>query len=544
MHHQLFGQVPRSVRVHGGSRAAFYLVHMLPILNAGQMRSLDAHTIATEPILSIDLMERAAGRCAQWITDSLRNGAFGPSQEISFLVLAGMGNNGGDGLVVARLLHGSGVPVRVVRIEYRAETTPDNGANWERLLELGVPCISGRELSDDAIGESDVVIDALFGTGLSAPVPNAVASAISSVRASGRPVVAIDMPSGLFSEDNSSNDPDRIIRAHWTLTFQVPKLAMLLPENAPYVGAWELIPIGADMDHCRSLATSYWMTQENDVVGMLRPRPRFGHKGTFGHALLVAGSKGRYGAAVLATRAALRSGVGLVTAHVPAGALVILQTACPEAMCTLAEHMDRVDSLPELGSFSGIGLGPGLGSDGDTALVLKRIIQDASGPLVLDADALNILSENPTWITFLPATSILTPHPKEFDRLEGSTALNGYHRLERARELARKWGVIIVLKGAYTAVCVPGGQVYFNSTGNPGMAKGGSGDALTGVLTGLLAQGYPPMEAALLGVHVHGLAGDLAALHVGMDGMTAGDLIDALPKAWQHLRNAGYEGSI
>jgi len=290
------------------------------------------------------------------------------------------------------------------------------------------------------------------------------------------------------------------------------------------------------------LGSAYNMFLEQDASAMLRPRPQFGHKGTFGHALLIAGSAGRAGAAVLATRAALRSGTGLVTAHVPRGALDILQISCPVAMCSTSSTAAFVDCIPDLSQASAVGIGPGLGSDPDTALVLKRLIQETMVPMVLDADALNILAENRTWCAFLPPNTILTPHPKEFDRLEGSPAANGYQRLQRAREMARKQGVVVVLKGAWTAVCAPSGEVFFNSTGNPGMAKGGSGDALTGLLTGLLAQGYAPLQASLFGVYLHGLAGDLAALHKGMDGMHAGDLIDALPEAWKQLRNAGFEG--
>ena len=276
-------------------------------------------------------------------------------------------------------------------------------------------------------------------------------------------------------------------------------------------------------------------------MGILRPRPHFGHKGTFGHALLIAGSEGRVGAAVLATRAALRSGTGLVTTHVPKGALHIMQTTCPEAMCSLSEHSSYVDSLPDLSMASAIGIGPGLGSDPDTALIIKRSIQDCRAPMVFDADALNILSEHTTWLAFLPPGSILTPHPKEFDRLVGSTFRTGHERSLAAEEFARRHRVTVILKGAWTAICPPSGPVLFNSTGNPGMAKGGSGDALTGLLTGLLAQGYDPLQTAVLGVYLHGMAGDMAARHKGMDGMHAGDLIEALPEAWQNLRNAHYE---
>jgi NAD(P)H-hydrate epimerase len=505
---------------------------------------LDAHTIATEPIASVELMERAATACANRIIEQVRNGAFGASDRVSLVVLAGMGNNGGDGLVIARLLHGSGCQVRVVRVEHRAEPSPENRVNWERLEPSGVPCISTKNLGEDQIiGSNEVVVDALIGVGLTRSLTGVLAEVVRMVAAAGRPVIAIDLPSGLFAEDNSANDSATIMRATWTLTFEVPKLALLLAENARFVGEWELIPVGWDMEYRNSVRAEYNFVEEHDIMPLLMPRPRFGHKGTFGHALLIAGSVGRMGAAVLATRAALRSGAGLVSAHVPGSGQEIIQATCPEAMCSASSNTMLVDDLPSASSCTAVGFGPGLGTDASTASVMKSLIQESAVPMVIDADGLNILAENRTWLSFLPPLTILTPHPKEFDRLLGSTAVSGYQRLERARELARKHTVIIVLKGAWTAICDSSGQVYFNSTGNPGMAKGGSGDALTGIITGLLAQGHAALHAAQLGVYLHGLAGDIAAAHHGMDGMTANDIVMAIPEAWMRLRNASFEGA-
>lgn len=515
---------------------------MLPVLSAAQFRQADMHLQASEPISSYDLMERAAARCAQRIQELQREGHFGPVAGTSFLVIAGMGNNGGDGLVIARLLHAAGLQVRVLRLEYGTTASEDNRANWKRLIDQGVDHESTAEgLPDLEVGSKEVVIDAIFGIGLSRALPAQVASIIEQVRLSQRPVIAIDLPSGLYADDNIGVDPKSVMRATLTLTFEFPKRCMLFPENDRFVGVWEMIPIGLDHEYCGTLGPSAFLLQEQDAVEVLRPRPHFGHKGTFGHALLIAGSEGRAGAAVIATRAALRSGAGLVTAHVPKGALHILQTTCPEAMCSVSENSAYIDTMPDLSMASAVGLGPGLGSDPDTALIIKRSIQDTQVPMVFDADALNILSENRTWLAFLPPESILTPHPKEFDRLVGSTFTTGHERSLAAQEFARRHQVIVVLKGAWTAICGPSGPMLFNSTGNPGMAKGGSGDALTGLLTGLLAQGYEPYQAAMLGVYLHGMAGDVVARHKGMDGMHAGDIIEALPEAWQNLRNAHFE---
>lgn len=304
------------------------------------------------------------------------------------------------------------------------------------------------------------------------------------------------------------------------------------------VGNWELVPIGLDATAMKEEARHHWMLEEEDITALMPVRPRFSHKGSFGHAMLMAGSRGMFGAAVLCARAALRSGAGLVTARVPADALFVLQVLAPEAMCALDPCADHLSEVPALKGITAIGMGSGMGMHKDGATVLKRLIQGSPAPLVIDADALNLLAENKTWMAFLPPGTILTPHPGEFDRLIGERADSGMERLERAREFAVRYGAVLVLKGAYTAICAPDGKVYFSTTGNPGMAKGGTGDALTGLITGIVAQGLPALSAALVGVWVHGYAGDLASLRRGMDGMTASDLVEAIPEVWKHLRGA------
>jgi hydroxyethylthiazole kinase-like uncharacterized protein yjeF len=515
---------------------------MIPILGAGQIRQVDAHTIANEPIASIDLMERAAQRCTERILHDHYQGRFGTPAATAYVVHAGMGNNGGDGLVIARLLHGAGVAVRVIRLLHRPEDTPDHAANLARVQELGIPChdVSAvDELGD--VADHEVIIDAMLGTGIDKPVTGLLAAVIKHVNRAGRPVIAIDMPSGLFTEDNTGNDPDLVVQATITLTLELPKLALLLPDVAVRAGDCTVVPIGLDREHILSLPTDHHLMEEADAVALLPTRTPWGHKGTFGHVHLIAGATGRMGAAVLATKAALRSGVGLVTAQVPGEGLPIIQVAAPEAMCVPDEGGNMLTTLMSVAGSTAIGAGPAMGMDDGTARLLKRIIQDASVPLVLDADALNILAANPTWLAFLPPGTILTPHPKEFDRLAGGTSTNAHERLQRARDLAFRNRCIVVLKGRYTAIIDPRGKVVFNPTGNPGMAKGGSGDVLTGLLAGLLAQGMDPLRSALLGVYLHGLAGDVAAAHRSMDGMTAGDLVEALPEAWRHLRNSSEE---
>ncbi|MBP7450361.1 MAG: NAD(P)H-hydrate dehydratase [Flavobacteriales bacterium] len=513
---------------------------MLPVLGPSTIRHADAWTIEHEPISSLELMERASRRCAARIVQILDGErCFGDPFETTFLVLAGMGNNGGDGLAIARMLHEVGMSVRVVRVRHKPEASSENATNWERAIASGVAAIdlsAGEQLP--RIGPHDVIIDALYGTGLRTAIEGWVASLIEAVNTSGAMVVAIDMPSGLLAEPEEGTDRGAVIRANRTITFEVPKLAFFFAENAANVGQWEVLPIGLDAQFIAKQPTDHHLLGDQDVRSLLGSRPRFAHKGTFGHSLLIAGSSGKMGAAVLATRSALRSGTGLVTARVPQEERTILQTTAPEAMCSVDRDAgDGIGSLPDLASFTAVGIGPGMGVTADTVLILKNLIQSVRMPCVIDADALNILAENPTWLSFLPQGTILTPHPKEFDRLVGVLSNSGHERLQRARELAIRSRCHLVLKGAWTAICEPTGHVYFNPTGNPGMAKGGSGDALTGLIIGLLAQGYAPKEACVLGVYLHGLAGDLAAKRIGMDGMTAGDLVDAIPAAWRRLRS-------
>lgn len=514
---------------------------MLPVCSTEQMRRADALTIEREPISALDLMERAAGRCAAWIMLRQRKGDITPSQTGRYVVVVGMGNNGGDGLVIARLLHQAGFPVVVRRVVHREKPSPEHATNLERARAMGIEVLDLRSADQLSVSAGDVVIDALFGTGLDRPVEGLAAEVIRAINASGAPVIAIDLPSGLWATENVGNDPATIIRATGTLTFEWPKLALLLPEHSDRVGYWEALPIGLSAAALQGSDLPFTVLELSDIIPMLRGRPRAGHKGVFGHALLIAGSRGRMGAAVLATRACLRSGTGLVTVHVPACGLEVLQSAAPEAMCSVDPAEGLVTDVPRNLVVSAVGIGPGLGTDPEPANVLKRLIQDPPAPLILDADALNILAENLTWTAFLPPGTILTPHPKEFDRLHGKPSASGSERLQRARDMALRTRCTVVLKGAPTAVCAPDGRVVFNSTGNAGMARGGSGDALTGLLTGLVAQGYAPGTAALVGVYLHGLAGDLMAKRKGQDGMSISDLIEALPEAWQLLRGGSEE---
>lgn len=500
----------------------------MKILNAEQIRAADAYTIANEPIPSIDLMERAATAFYQAIRGFLDRG-------VPIYLFCGTGNNGGDGLVLARLMQQDDYEVNCYAVRFSDRSSDDFQTNEARLKEVRVTLHDIKAISDfPEMPQEAVIIDAIFGTGLTR-VPEGLAAEVI-VKINERPglKISVDIPSGLFAEQNARDDWSTIVRAHHTVSFEVPKLAFFLPENGSLVGQLHVVPIGLHPDFISNIPSDYHLLTEDQIRAGIQPRNKYSHKGTFGHAFLMAGGEGKMGAAILAARACLRAGVGLLTMQVPKCGYEIMQTAVPEAMCVVDEGEQHLTSAPK-DVHENIGIGPGIGTEKDTANALKLTIQNATGPMVLDADALNILAENKTWLAFLPKGSILTPHPGEFARLVGNIG-DQYERLQALRDCARKWQSYVVLKGAHTAIALPDGQVLFNQTGNPGMATGGSGDVLTGILTGLIAQGYTPGNAVCLGVWLHGLAGDIAASELGIEAMTSGDIVDYIPKAWKHLK--------
>ncbi len=483
-----------------------------------------------QAIGAIDLMEAAGKACAARIIELYdRNMSRAGHRDVH--VICGMGNNGGDGLVIARELAKAGVMVRVTRIRHANSPSEANALNWERLRGSGVTIGELSEGESLQLDHDDLIIDALFGIGITRPLEGWLAQLVRSINASGLPVISIDLPSGMPTDPVDWSDRAIHINATYTLAIELPKIALLKPHFTDAVGELEIVQIGFDPAAIAEQPADHFLIERPDAIELLPPRPIGGHKGTFGHALIIAGSIGKVGAAILAVKAALRSGTGLVTASIPDQAIPIMQEAAPEAMCLIGDGSGSRKYEP----YTAVGIGPGIGVTEDARRILKDLIQNHDR-IVLDADALNILSEERTWLQFLPPNSILTPHPKEFDRLSGSVFHDGADRLRSALEFAMKHRCIVVLKGHRTAICDPGGKVFFNSTGNPGMAKGGSGDALTGLITGLLAQRLSSLHAAILGVYLHGLAGDIAANKIGMDGMTVSDLIASIPEAWQQLR--------
>ncbi len=492
-------------------------------------READVFTIENEPITSVDLMERAASTAFGWIEDKLNH-----QTETEVKIFCGMGNNGGDGFVLGRLLCQKHYDVEVFLVHVGEKMSHDCQVNYERLKTLNPSVIHDVFSKDDfpEISDSDVVIDAMFGSGLTRPLEGLAAEMVEHLNDNKAVRIAIDIASGLNGDGFSTSK--YTFRPDYTLSFQFPKLAFLLPENEPFVGNWEVLDIKIHPDYVEKVESVNFLTENEVVRPIVRCRGKHSHKGTYGHALLIAGSTGKTGAALLAAESCMRSGVGLLTAHLPKSATLPLQVYLPEAMMSIDESENCFSQLPDLLNYTAIGAGPGLGKRPETANALKRLIQETKVPLVLDADALNIISENKTWLAFLPERTIMTPHPKEFERLFGKTE-NSLQRLELQREMSRKYNLIIVLKGANTAVTFPTGACFFNTTGNPGMATAGSGDVLTGIILSLVAQRYTPEEAALLGVYLHGSAGDIAASENGMESLIASEISKNIGKAFRKL---------
>ncbi|MDP4256074.1 MAG: NAD(P)H-hydrate dehydratase [Bacteroidota bacterium] len=501
----------------------------MEILSAPQIRAWDQYTMEHEPVASIDLMERAAAACFSWLK---RNGY----AERSFSVFCGKGNNGGDGLALARMLSRINCPVSVSILEFGHKGTDDFQVNLARLHEVDVEVrfIQGEEHFRPLPSE-DVVIDALLGSGLNRALDGVTEKLVGHLNRSGNEIIAIDIPSGLFVDRSSKGNA--CISATHTLSFQCLKPAFLVAENADCIGKVHVLDIGLQNSWLMESRSELELVDRPMIAAIFKPRNDFAHKGHFGHALMIAGSQGKMGAASLSALACLRAGVGLLTCHVPGCGYGIIQTSVPEAMVQTDKEDKMSTALPNdfaPGKFAVIGIGPGIGQDQRTKSMMQDVLRKFRRPMVIDADALNILAIDKFLLSEIPPYSILTPHPKEFERLFGGAG-DDFARIQSAREAARQFHCVVVLKGHYTFIAMPGGKGYFNSTGNSGMAKGGSGDVLTGILTALIAQGYSPGEAALLGVYIHGLAGDLAAAANSRESMLPSDLIGQLGKAFISL---------
>lgn len=504
-------------------RGFFIKFNPMYILSSKQISEADKATVLKHNITSIDLMEHAATACFHWLHSRLQG------QNIKIHVFCGTGNNGGDGLVIARQLHMHGYNVSCYIVNFRNKRTNEFLHNYNKLKELGVwPNVINSENDFPTIAFEDIVIDAIFGNGLSRPPESFTKDLIKYINSTKVFTLAIDFPSGLFS-NKSISDKNSVLKAGHILTFQYPKLAFLLPENKDFLSTWEIIDIGLDRDFVNNLKPKTHYNTKQDITLLYKPRNKWNHKGSFGHSLIIGGSFGKIGAVTLATSAALKIGSGLVTAYTPKCGYNILQISIPEAMVEVDEEKVltyfNFKTKPTV-----IGIGPGMGTLEKTALGFENFLKENKLPLVIDADGINLLSKNKDLLAYLPKKTILTPHPKELERLIGPWA-NDYDKLNKAIEFSTTYKLIIVIKGAHTVI-IDENNMYFNSTGNPALATAGSGDVLTGIITGLIAQNYAPKKAAILGVYLHGKTAEIAVSETStVETFTASTIINYLAKA-------------
>lgn len=493
-----------------------------------QIRDIDAYTIKHEPILSIDLMERAANELLKKIVAKYLYAK-------RIRIFAGPGNNGGDGVALARMLAMAGYDVTLHIIE-SSSYSQDLEENLKRLRKQGIiaPNFLSQTSSLPTLNSDDLIIDALFGSGLSRALQGLSARLVNHINSSGASVVSVDIPSGLFGEENPVPNNNAVIRAGYTISFQFPKLCFIFAENEQYVGEWEVVDINLHPEIIDSLSTPFFYSDLELVEKNVPRRLTHSHKGDFGHCLIVAGSLGMIGASILSAKSCLIAGVGLVTVHVPKDALMTVHASLPEVMVQADANPKIFTSIESVDKFTSVAFGPGVGQGSQTLAGFKKLLNLCTKPMVIDADGLNLIAQNKDMLNSLPENSVLTPHVGEFNRLFGETS-SGAERLNVAITMAEKYRVIIVVKGANTQVVCPNGQVFVNSTGNPGMATAGSGDVLTGIISSLLAQGYSSCHACIVGVFLHGYAADMATRTTGQQSLVATDIISHLGFAFNKL---------
>ncbi|MDQ0065397.1 NAD(P)H-hydrate dehydratase [Chryseobacterium lathyri] len=490
----------------------------MKIFTAEQIRQWDRFTISNEPVSSIQLMERASEALASWISENCKN-------HRKFAVFCGNGNNGGDGLAVARILYLKGFDVDVFVQNPKGKFSDDASVNFKRLRDFsGISVKEFKDIDQNNFDSKTIIIDALFGTGLSRNIEGEYKEIIRKLNERNNVKISVDIPSGLFADRISEKD-SIIFKADYTLSFQSWKKAFLHPETGPYAGKVIILDIDLSKEYISNTETDDFVIDDILIENIFRPRSEFSHKGTYGKATIAGGSYGKIGAAVLSTRSALKTGAGLTFTLAPQCGYEILQTSCPEAM--FIEGGEKYIDNFDIEKDSVAGIGPGLGTDPRTKKAFLSFLKNYSKPLILDADALNIISENKGNLKLIPERSIITPHPKEFERLFG-TSENSFARLELTRNKAKAFQIYIVLKDHHTQVVTPEGKIFYNITGNSGLAKGGSGDILTGIITSLAAQQYSEEHAAVLGIWLHGKAADLAAGKHSKESMLPTDVINEL----------------
>lgn len=481
---------------------------------------------------SLDLCEQLANAfCAQFQRD------FKGAHRV--IVFAGPGANGAVALAIGRILSAFGHNVESVVLNPTGLLTDDCLINFRRMVDAG---LAAREVTTSfnppVIGARDIVIDGICGIDLAVPFEGDLAQVSRYINTKARVILAVDIPSGLMAEDNASNHLDNVIRATYTYTFHGPKLSFLLADTAQYVGEWKVVDIGLEssLPQGASGVRSFVFTA-SDFEGAIPPRKRHTHKYNYGKVALIAGSQGMMGAALLAGRSCMRSGVGHLTLHVPKGAEMMVHVALPEALVQSDKSAQYFTMFENAASYDAIAVGPGLGRQFDSAAALDGLLALYRKPLLIDADAIHILAANNDLLAKLPEDTIITPHAGELDALVGASS-SDYERLMKAKELAIKYKIIIVLKGAYTATCSKNGNVVFNASGNPGMATAGTGDVLTGCMLALLGRGFRPLHAALFANYICGYAGDLYSQEYSQESLMASDVVANIPRVFKYFKSS------
>ncbi|GAA4278757.1 NAD(P)H-hydrate dehydratase [Aquimarina mytili] len=499
----------------------------MKIFSAQQMRKADEATMQSKNITSLELMEHAATKVFNLIHEKLQGAP------MLVHVFCGLGNNGGDGLVISRLLVEHGYNVKVYIVNFSDNRSKEFLVNYDRFKDISKewPIQIKSEEDFPEINSKDMVIDAIFGIGLSRPLLPWVTSLIKHINTSRSFTVSVDIPSGLYA-DKAPDDPQGAIFASVTVTFQTPKLIFFLPQTGIYTQDLEVIDIGLDQNYLQQQPGIAELISKNEILPLYRSRYKYSHKGNYGHSIIVGGSYGKIGSVVLATKAALRTGAGLITAYVPECGYEVLQTSVPEAM-VITDDDDELSEIRLDFKPSAVGIGVGIGTSEKTIKAFEEFLKENTSQLVIDADGINILAKHPELIESLNENTILTPHPKELERLIGAWK-DDFEKIEKTKSFSKKHRCIVVIKGANSLI-IYGDQMYINNTGNPGMATAGSGDVLTGIITGLLSQGYDALQATVFGVYLHGSAGDIVALETGFESLMASDIISKIGLAFLGL---------
>jgi hydroxyethylthiazole kinase-like uncharacterized protein yjeF len=498
----------------------------MKIFSAEQIYAADKFTIEKQQITSDVLMERSAIQIFNWLHTRMQGAP------VKIHLFCGIGNNGGDGVALARHLQEHGYHIAVYVVNYSKTRSKDFLINLERLKDRKIwPEFLESDDELPVIGRDDIIVDAIFGIGLNREPDTWVVKLMEHLHKTEAFILSVDIPSGLYTNKLPAN-PEAVIKSNFVLSFQAPKLVFFLPETGIYSNQWEILDIGLDPEFLMTTETEYELIGKNEVLPFYIPREKFSHKGSNGHSLIVGGSKGKIGAVQLASRACLKVGSGLVTAYIPECGYVPMQTSFPEAM-VLTDGQDVISKIDFVIAPKVIGVGVGLGTKEITQKAFLDFLEKNNSPLVIDADGLNILSKNKTFLKKLPAQSVLTPHPKELERLIGKWK-DDFDKLKKTKAFAKKYNCIVVIKGAHS-ITIYEEKGYVNTTGNPGMATAGSGDVLTGMITGLIAQSYEPLKATLFAVYLHGRAGDIAVEQTGYQSLTASDITNGIGMAFIDL---------